>query len=484
MKKSEKSLPLDCWCNPLDLENYPIGFLSPGRKKLSPQDFMNYSGPPRDFREMADPEVLYDNGKWYMFPSVGEVYVSGDLAHWQYHKIEFANGEKLGYAPTITRCKGRYLLSSSWPFAGKAEILAADSPLGPYHSLGTPVDEDNIPLGPEWLDPMLFTDEDDRLYAYWYYSGSGDSVYGIELDSDNPVQGIGKPVRVLDFSPEIVFERYGDFNEHSDMTWLEGESMFKYNNEYYLQYSVGGTQFRSYAVGVARSQSPLGPFVKQTTPVAREKHGRVCGTGHGCWCQGPDNTVWQFYTVLNRRIHMFERRLGMDKVEFDQAGNAHVKITAVPQSVSGGDLGLLPVSVCKKAWASSSYGCCYPGFAVDDCTHTWWMPEPDDQAPWLEINLQQEFCISAFQVIWAEEGVDLKNNILPEAAKYKLEFFRGDKEKTPVAVWDYTQNNKDLLIDFRTHDTVQAQYVKLSFMPSENPALHRGVNNFTLFGSR
>ena len=90
MEKPEKSLPLDCWCNPLNLENYPIGFLAPSRRKLSPKAVMDYSGPPRDFREMADPEVLYDNGKWYMFPSVGEVYVSDDLAHWQYHKIKFA----------------------------------------------------------------------------------------------------------------------------------------------------------------------------------------------------------------------------------------------------------------------------------------------------------------------------------------------------------------------------------------------------------
>ena len=111
------------------------------------------------------------------------------------------------------------------------------------------------------------------------------------------------------------------------------------------------------------------------------------------------------------------------------------------------------------------------------------MPDAADKTPWLEVNLQQEFDISAFQVIWAEEGVDLKNNILPEPAKYKLEFFSGEEKKT-VAVWDYSSNDKDLLIDFRSNATVRAQYVRLSFKPDKNPALYRGVNNLTLFGRR
>lgn len=477
-------LPADIWCNPLVLENYPVGILAPGRVGIRPKAAADFSGPQRDFREMGDPEVLYDNGKWYMFPSVGEAYVSEDFVNWQYHKIQFAGNEKLGYAPTIAKCRGQYLLSSSWPYAGKTEILAASAPLGPYHSLGEPVDGDGKPLVPEWIDPMLFCDDDGRLYAYWHFGGAGEGVFGIELEPDNPVQGIGKPVKLLNFTPENIFERFGDFNEHSDFAWIEGESMFKHNGEYYLQYSGCGTQFRAYVIGVARSKSPLGPFTVQKTPVAREKYGRVCGTGHGGWTTGPDGSVWQFYTVLNRRIHMFERRIGMDRVQFDADGNAHVPITAVPQSVSGGELGLLPVSVLKKSLASTSEGCCYPGFAFDDCTHTWWMPEASDQHPWIEVNLLQEFNIYAFQVIWAEEGLDLRRNILPEPAKYKVEFFSGGKEKELVGEWDFNDNDRDLLIDFHMGDMVTAQYVRLSFLPSANPELRRGVNNFTVFGKR
>ncbi|MBO7329941.1 MAG: hypothetical protein J6W00_14360 [Lentisphaeria bacterium] len=121
----------DIWCNPLPLENYPLGMLAPGRRPVSEKAADNYVGKIRDFRELADPEVLYDDGKWYIFPSAGDAYVSCDLVHWEFRKITFANGEKLGYAPTITKCRGQYLLSSSWPFAGKMEILTAPDPLGP-----------------------------------------------------------------------------------------------------------------------------------------------------------------------------------------------------------------------------------------------------------------------------------------------------------------------------------------------------------------
>lgn len=484
MQKEQRKLPEDTWCNPLVLENYPIGFLAPGRVGKNSGSMANFNGPARDFRELGDPEVLYDDGRWYLFPSVGEAYVSTDLVNWKYEKIKFANGEKLGYAPTIVKCRGKYLLSSSWPFAGKTEILQAFEPLGPYHSLGEPVDGEGKCLAPEWIDPMLFCDDDGRLYAYWHFGGTGEGIFGIELDPDNPIQGIGKPVKLLDFNPENQFECFGDFNEHSDMAWIEGESMFKHNGEYYLQYSACGTQFRAYTVGVGRSKSPLGPFVIQKTPVAREKYGRVCGTGHGSWVKGPDGSVWQFYTSLTRRIHMFERRVGMDRVKFDVNGDAHVQITAVPQSVGGGGLGILPVSVFKKSLASSAAGCCYSGFAFDDCTHTWWMPDDRDEHPWIEVDLLQDFDIYAFQVIWAEEGVDITQGILPEPAKYKLEFFSGNDEKKLVAVWNFYDNDRDLLIDFRSMDMVRARYVRLSYLPSVNPGLKRGVNNLTVFGKR
>ena len=476
MDSEKRPLPADTWCNPLALENYPCGMLAPGRHGGDPGGFL---GPVRDFRELADPEVLHDGNLWYMFPSAGEAYVSGDLAHWTSRKVLFAGEEHPGYAPTVVRCRGRYLLSSSWPFAGKTEILAADSPLGPYRSLGTPSDGAGQPLSPGWFDPMLFADGDGRLYAYWC-GDRGEGIFGMELDPEDPVRGIGKPVRLMGFDPARRFERFGEFNEHPRKASVEGVSMFRRGGTYYLQYSGCGTQFRSYCIGVYKGNSPLGPFTAQAAPAARQRSGRVSGTGHGCWVEGPGGTVWQFYTVLVRRVHEFERRIGMDKVTFDAHGDAHVEISSAPQSVAGGDLGQLPLSVNKRACASSSCNACYPGFAVDDCTHTWWMPEKEDAAPWLEVDLRQEFVVTSFQICWAEEGLDHRAGVLPEAARYVVTFFDEGRARTGEA--DLSGNARELLVDFRAVPPVRSRFVRLKLTPPSQRALRRGVGNFTVFG--
>ena len=61
---------MDIYCNPLPLPDI-------GRRVLK-------NLPTSDFREVSDPEVLYDNGVWYMYPSGGQVYVSRDYVHWEY----------------------------------------------------------------------------------------------------------------------------------------------------------------------------------------------------------------------------------------------------------------------------------------------------------------------------------------------------------------------------------------------------------------
>ncbi len=61
MDLPEYRLPKDLWCNPLPLEHYPCAMLAPGR--YGSASFADgFIGPVRDFREMSDPEVLYDDG--------------------------------------------------------------------------------------------------------------------------------------------------------------------------------------------------------------------------------------------------------------------------------------------------------------------------------------------------------------------------------------------------------------------------------------
>ena len=63
------------------------------------------------FRELADVSVLWHDGAWYLYPSVDMAWVSKDGgASWQHHPL---NVRDLGYAPTVVRHKGKFLLMAS-----------------------------------------------------------------------------------------------------------------------------------------------------------------------------------------------------------------------------------------------------------------------------------------------------------------------------------------------------------------------------------
>ena len=52
------------YCNPIKIESYPKGYEAPSHRSL------------------ADPSVLFYDGKWYMYPSYKMAYVSEDFIHW------------------------------------------------------------------------------------------------------------------------------------------------------------------------------------------------------------------------------------------------------------------------------------------------------------------------------------------------------------------------------------------------------------------
>ena len=463
----------DVYCNPLPLPEYPQGMLC-RRGQYRPD---SYIGTPGDYRELADPEMLYHDGVWYMFPSGRQAYVSTDLAHWEYRPV-VVEGE-LGYAPTVARCRGKFYLTASvlCGMSG-ARLYEAPEPLGPYRPLGEVRGPGGAPLPTEFLDPSLFCDDDGRLYLYWGYGPDGGGIFGMELDSADPVCGITPPLRLIDFDGRNEFERFGDHHEHGDWGYLEGAAMFKHNGVYYLQYAACGTVFRNYALGVRTASSPLGTFTAQKEPLMLTPHGIVCGTGHGGMVRGPGDTVWQFYTCLVRRKGVFERRVGMDRVEFSPDGTARVRATATPQSVREGDLGLVPVSVNKPVRVSSCRNEHWGNFANDDCTHTWFAPEREDAQPYWEVNLRKDFDVTAVRILWCEFDLDYRRGIVPEPVKFKIEFFDAEHRLLPGTV-DATGNDIDRIVDFRIFQPVRARFVRLSWQRGRKIDL--GLTECTVF---
>ena len=466
------------YCNPLPFQDYPRGICC-----RAPSVYDDWSiWRKRDFREAADPTVLYHDGKWYLYASAGMAYVSEDFVTWRYHPIDSI----MGYAPTIVAFRGKFYLTGS-----HTPLYVSDLPLGPFTVAGEVV---LPPDSGDWLDPMYFADGDD-LYAYWGWSANAGNlkqgVYGARMDPDAPWRLASKPQRLIGFDPSHVWERRGSNNEDPSRSAVEGAWMLKREGRYYLVYAAPNTQWRTYAMGVYVGDGPLGPFRYQDgNPIIRKTHGLVQGPGHGCISPGPNNTWWVFYTCVVAHIHKYERRCGMDPVGFDAEGNLFVPgatATETPQWAPGvldhpelgNDTGLLPLSVDKPATASSCLPGREPRFAVDNRLQTFWQAAKDDSEPWLEVDLDGDFLLSAIRIHWMEPGLDYDNGVPPGPVQYRLEVDDGSGEWRTAL--DRTSNDTDLLIDYQVMEPTPARKVRLT-VTGHPKGVRVAVLSFTAFG--
>jgi len=461
------------YCNPLPLPDLPPGMdrVYPGRCATS------YTNKPCDYREVADPEVLFFEGRYYMYVSCRQAYVSSDLINWEYCPVE--TDYPLGYAPAIARRGKKFYLTSSRQFDDTyGRIYTAEHPLGPFRTVG-PVKDKAGNFIEDFLDPALFVDDDDRIYVYWGYAPLGGGIFGMELDPEQPDRGISDVVKLIEFDSRNSWEHFGEHGEVLDFGWDEGASMYKHNGVYYLQYASCGTRFPNYSIGVYMLDAPL---KKPETPAVKmlgRRHGIVCGTGHGGMFTGPGGRPWQAYSVLVHRLHSFERRVGVDPVEFDENGVPFVNASDVPQDLINGDAGLVNVAAWKNSVVSGSMTNCMPMYAFDECPHTAWVPPAEDAGAFIKVNLEREFSIRALRVIWAEQNVNLQAGRNYAPVKYQIRFFDRNDQELPFMI-DRSDNKRDLAIEFHSFAPVQAQYVLLS-ISADNAPLHYGVSDLAVF---
>ena len=456
------------YCNPTPLPDYPIGRTC------------YYRNLPIHFRETADPSVIYEDGKWYLYSSCGMAYWTEDFIHWNHEKLE--ETYDVGYAPTIVKHKGKFYMT-----ACSAGLYVADNPLGPFEALGPFRTVD----GEEYYcdDPMLFSDDDGRFYLY---SGCGGGIKGVELDADEPTKLLHEPKVMFDMDTENhEWERMGDWNQDGTYSWTEGAWMYKRNGTYYLTYCGPGTEWISYALGAYKSDSPLGPWTyMETSPFLSNRSGLVRGPGHGCIVDGPNNTVWAFYTCVVCYASEFERRIGYDPIAFDENGDIiPTSSTENPQWApgvlaephKGNSAGLLPVTQSARVEATSWA----PGrdalYAIDDSMKSWWQPAADDKDPTLTVTLSTEqLYIYSMRIMWRDVNLDLRTNTMPGPFQYVVE--AREKEGDWVCVLDESKNDKDMLIDYKPIKEMLAHEVRLR-ITGKPEGIEPGVINFTVFGN-
>lgn len=474
--------PPATFCNPLPLPNYPIGFSArnaeKGKRDTREAWILGYQ---EQFRELADPVVLWHEGKWYLYPSGDMAWVSADQgATWQHHPI---NVREIGYPPSIVRHRGRFLFANN-----TASLYASASPLGPFEKFG---DLKLKPSGemPALMGKMLFSDDDGRLFLYFGVSEKA-GIWGVELDAADPTKPLTAPVRLIAFNPqERPWEAYGEWNHNPKKGWLETAWMLKRNGRYFLTYSAAGTQWRTYAMGCSVASSPLGTFTPQKhNPILRTTEGLLTGTASGSIVAGPENQLWAFYTIRAGVVHSFERRIGMDRAEIDAKGELVVTgATSLPQWLPGkttpeaksADTGWLPINGLTHTLGSTSAPNLSGRLAVDNEMRTWWQPAEGDTQPTLTSSFGAPATIHAVRIIWRDIGLDTKNGVTPGPFRYRVEIETAKDQWT--AILDRSDSTEDLLIDYRECKPTTGTRARLVILGSPK-GITPGVAEFTLFG--
>lgn len=445
----------------------------------------------QDARATADPSCLYYDGKWFLYCSNGMIYDSEDFIHWTPHYEEtwvHISGPLNPMAPTVEYFRGKFYATGN-----SVPLHVSDTPYGPWSRVGEWTIPENAThfAGQEMTanDPMIFADDDDRLYLYW---GLGNGfVFGAELDPEQPNHLITEPKPLLQFDPRNWWERFGANNEDWSSGCTEGSWMYKdrESGKYYLTYSVCGTEYYTYAMGAYISDSPLGEFTVQPYPVSRSREGFIKGGGHGSIVDGPNGTRWCFYTIPVCIDDNMERRIGIDPVGIDGDGYLYALTGCeVPQygpgvlehPELGNDTELVPLTVFKPEWASSCAPGSRPLFAIDEALHTYWEPAADDPEPTFAVRFFGNYDISALRIMWKDLGLNLEAGVNPGPFKYVVEYAESMGSDWLTLV-DASENETDLVVDYRTFDTVRAAKVRIRILGA--PAgITPALINFTVFG--
>ena len=160
----------------------------------------------------GDVTVIREQGKYYMYCSGGGAWISDDLLKWSFQRV--AN---VPVARHVFKYNGSFYMCGN-----DGPLFKADNPLRPFESLGPWKNTPGVAGG--WNGPFdmdIFVNDDNKPYLY--YPGRGISgIYVVPLDPNDLTRFAGPPQHLFAFNKDHVWERYGEMNEYTDVSWIEG----------------------------------------------------------------------------------------------------------------------------------------------------------------------------------------------------------------------------------------------------------------------
>lgn len=245
---------------------------------------------------VADAGCIKYAGKYYLggVATYGDFFVSSDLVNWgeRVHVFDLDNQWTKGtgaknnqiHANDMSYSDGMFHLLFSANYWGKdkhiVHITHAVSPsiTGPYREVRDDQWFENR------IDPMVFRDDDGRLYLYMVKFTDGNTIWGRPMNQDFTF--CGDAVQQFSSQPGTW--------ETLDNRVAEGPFVIKYRGRYYMMYNANHTSpsFGNYRLGVCEATSPLafGPGGKYSWPVVGpntesidDTHADLLHYGSGQW---------------------------------------------------------------------------------------------------------------------------------------------------------------------------------------------------------
>jgi len=250
---------------------------------------------------IADPFILYYDNTYYAYGTSSdlgfEVYYSEDLKSWKKSdkmalRRENSYGQKWFWAPEVYYNK----VNSKFYLYYSAEehicVATSDSPLGPF------VQEEKRPMREKkGIDSSIFVDNDGTPYLYFVKINNGNVIWCTQLEDDLMTIKGETLTKCLEVSQPW---------EKAMGKVVEGPSIIKKGDVYYLVYSGNDYQSQDYGVGFATSASPLGPWKKyEGNPILYKPKESMVGTGHGAPFIDKDGKYRYIYHAHNSvtKIH-------------------------------------------------------------------------------------------------------------------------------------------------------------------------------------
>ncbi len=266
----------------------------------------------------ADPTIYVDGGKYYLTgtgghrkgPSGFSVLESKDLKTWTQPagrkdpaymiltKGDQAYGTEGFWAPQLFKADDTYYLTYT---ANEQTVLAqSKSLLGPYRQKEVaPIDssEKNI-------DSFIFKDDDGKYYLYHVRFNKGNYMWVTEFDLK---KGKIRPETLTKCFDQT--EPWEATPNYVSAPVMEGPTVIKLKDKYYLFYSANHFMNIDYSVGYAVADSPYGPWVKQNdSPILHRSVVGENGSGHGDLFEGSDGRLYYVYHVHFSQNQVSPRR--------------------------------------------------------------------------------------------------------------------------------------------------------------------------------